>query len=140
MQSNDISFSFHVKTLFIAYSKSELILIILFPNETHSILNLCIDYKNFLGYTLYILKGGIYMITQVKPWGNSQGIRLSKELLTVAGIQNNDFLDIEVVDGNIILKKTFKHRTLEERAEEFGGKLGPYDEFEWGEPSGREGW
>ena len=79
MQSNDISFSFHVKTLFIVHSKSELILIILFPNETHSILNLCIDYKNFLGYTLYILKGGIYMITQVKPWGNSQGIRLSKD-------------------------------------------------------------
>ena len=45
-----------------------------------------------------------------------------------------------LVDGNIVLKKTFKHRTLEERAEEFGGKLGPYQEYDWGEPVGRERW
>ncbi len=24
-----------------------------------------------------------------------------------------------------------RHRTLEERAKSFGGKLGPYEEFEW---------
>ncbi len=64
------------------------------------------------------------MITQVKPWGNSQGIRLSKELMTLAGIQNNDFLDIEVVDGNIILKKTFKHPNHERTARRIGWKAG----------------
>ena len=32
------------------------------------------------------------------------------------------------------------HRTLEERAKEYGGKLGPYEEFDWGEPMGRERW
>lgn len=30
------------------------------------------------------------MVTQVKTWGNSQGIRLSKELLALAGIKNNE--------------------------------------------------
>ena len=80
------------------------------------------------------------MITQVKAWGNSQGVRLSKELLSLANIKNNDYLTIEVVDGNIVLKKTFKHRTLEERAAEFGGKLGPYQEYDWGDPVGRERW
>lgn len=81
------------------------------------------------------------MVAQVKSWGNSQGIRLSKELLALAGIQNNDFLDIELVEGNIVLKKVKKqHRTLEERAKEYGGKLGPYEEFDWGEPAGRERW
>lgn len=81
------------------------------------------------------------MIAQVKKWGNSQGIRLSKELLVSAGIQNNDFLDIELVDGNIVLKKVRKqHRTLEERAKEYDGKLGPYEGFDWGEPVGRERW
>ena len=81
------------------------------------------------------------MIAQVKKWGNSQGIRLSKELLVSAGIQNNDFLDIELVDGNIVLKKVRKqHRTLEERAKEYDGKLGPYEELDWGEPVGRERW
>ncbi len=81
------------------------------------------------------------MIVQLKAWGNSQGIRLSKELLTLAGIKNNDILEIELQDGNIVLKKAKKeHRTLEERAQEYGGKLGPYEEFDWGEPVGRENW
>lgn len=33
-----------------------------------------------------------------------------------------------------------KHRTLEERAKSFDGKLGPYEEFDWGDPIGRERW
>ncbi len=81
------------------------------------------------------------MVAQVKPWGNSQGIRLSKELLALAGIKNNDLLEIELIEGGIVLKKAKKeHRTLEERAREFGGRLGPYEEFDWGEPKGRERW
>lgn len=81
------------------------------------------------------------MVAQVKAWGNSQGIRLPKELLALTGIQQDDYLDVEIVDGDIMLKKTKKrHRTLEERAKEFGGKLGPYEEFDWGEPVGRERW
>ena len=81
------------------------------------------------------------MVTQVKTWGNSQGIRLSKELLALAGIKSNDLLDISVIDGNIPPKKIEnRHRTLEERAKEYGGKLGPYEEYDWGEPVGRERW
>lgn len=80
------------------------------------------------------------MIAQVKTWGNSQGIRLSKELLALAGIQNNDYLDVEIVDGNIVLKKNLRHRTLEERAKEFDGKIDVCGEFDWDEPVGRERW
>lgn len=80
------------------------------------------------------------MITQVKTWGNSQGVRLSKEILEMAGIRTNDFINIEVVDRNIVISKTFKHRTLEERAAEFQGQLGPYEDFDWGSPAGRERW
>ena len=32
------------------------------------------------------------MQAQVKEWGNSQGIRLSKEVLKSAGIKLNEFL------------------------------------------------
>jgi antitoxin MazE len=39
----------------------------------------------------------------------------------------------------MVLKKQEKeHCTLEERAEKYGGKLGPYEEFDWGDPIGRE--
>ena len=79
-------------------------------------------------------------MVQIKSGGNSQGIRLSKEVLDLVGVKNNDYLDIEVVEGEIVLRKRHKHRTLEERAEEYGGKLGPYEEFEWPESVGRERW
>lgn len=55
------------------------------------------------------------MQAQVKEWGNRQGIRLSKEL-----------------------EKTFRHKTLEERAAEFDGKLLLDGEYDWGGPVGRE--
>ena len=49
-------------------------------------------------------------------------------------------LDVEIKNGTIILSKTFKHKTLEERVLEYRGKLGPYEEFDWGEAEGREQW
>lgn len=80
------------------------------------------------------------MTAQVKAWGNSQGIRLSKELLESAGIRLNDILNIEVRNDEIILSKANRHKTLEERAEEFGGKLELEEKFDWGDPVGREQW
>lgn len=40
----------------------------------------------------------------------------------------------------ITLVKTFCHKTLEERAAEFDGKLMLDGEYDWGEPVGREVW
>ena len=64
------------------------------------------------------------MQAQVKEWGNSQGIRLSKEVLKSAGIKLNEF----------------RHKTLEDRAAEYDGKLMLDGEYDWGEPVGREVW
>ena len=80
------------------------------------------------------------MQTQVKAWGNSQGIRIPKEVLQDAGISLEEVLDITVANGVITLAKAFKHRTLEERATEFGGKLNLDGEYDWGDPVGREVW
>ncbi len=80
------------------------------------------------------------MQTQVREWGNSQVIRLSKEILKSAGIALNEVLDVSVSNGVITLKKTFRHKTLEERAAEFDGKLILDGEYDWGESVGREVW
>ena len=80
------------------------------------------------------------MQTQVKEWGNSQGIRLSKEILKSAGIALNEFLEVSVSNGVITLVKPNRHKTLEERAAEYDGKLMLDGEYEWGEPVGREVW
>ena len=80
------------------------------------------------------------MKTQVKAWGNSQGIRLSKDILQAANAEINDMLEVKVSDGMIMLVKTFRHQTLEERAEKFGGKLNLDGEYDWDKPKGREVW
>lgn len=80
------------------------------------------------------------MIVQVKSWGNGQGVRFSKELLDTIGIHVDEYLDVKVKDGSIILSKTFKHKTLEERAAQCEGKVGPYEEHIWGDAEGREQW
>lgn len=41
---------------------------------------------------------------------------------------------------SIVLVKPFRHKTLEERASEFGGHLNLDGEYDWGEPVGREVW
>lgn len=81
------------------------------------------------------------MQTQIKAWGNSQAIRLSKELLEMAGMKIDDVVSIEVSEGKIIVYKKPKHMTLEERAEAYGGKLNlDHTEFDYGESVGRELW
>ena len=80
------------------------------------------------------------MQAQVKQWGNSQGIRLPKEVLKSAGISVNEVLDVTVSNGVITLEKTMRHKTLEERALEYGGRLMLDGEYDWGEPVGREVW
>ena len=80
------------------------------------------------------------MQTQVKKWGNSQGIRIPKEVLQEADIAVDDMLDVKVSNGVIMLVKPFRHKTLEERVAEYEGKLDLDGEYDWGEPVGREIW
>jgi antitoxin MazE len=88
----------------------------------------------------YTKKRGDCMQAQVREWGNSQGIRLSKDILKSAGIALNEMLEVTVSDGVITLAKTFRHKTLEERAAEYNGRLMLDGEYDWGEPVGREVW
>jgi len=80
------------------------------------------------------------MVVELKRWGNSQGIRISKEIIDAIGIKINDELDLDIQNGYIVLKPVNKHKTLQERAQDYGGVLGPYDEYDWGQPVGRERW
>lgn len=95
-----------------------------------------------LSYILWIydLREVDDMYAQVKSWGNSQGIRISKEILQEADIKVDEVLEVKVSKGRIVLEKTFKHRTLEERAAEFDGRLNLDGEYNWGEPVGNEEW
>lgn len=66
--------------------------------------------------------------TAIKKWGNSQGIRLSKEIISSAGLKENDSVEISVNNGVITIKKVkLKYLTLKERLEAFYNK--PIDDI-----------
>ncbi len=45
------------------------------------------------------------MVSKVKKWGNSQGLRLSKQLLELAGIAVGDDVQIIASEHQILVKK-----------------------------------
>lgn len=67
--------------------------------------------------------------TAVKKWGNSQGIRLSKEIITLMGLKENDEVKINVYDGKMVVEKISYpvYKNLKERLEAFYQK--PIDEI-----------
>ena len=73
----------------------------------------------------------------VRRWGNSQGIRIPKEILDRMKLKTSDILDIQVENDAIVLRKQFVHRSFEERLAEYNGEISVCD-FDWGEPVGRE--
>jgi antitoxin MazE len=82
------------------------------------------------------------MITKVQKWGNSQGLRLSKELLASADIEVGDAVDVRMVDGALIVAPVRRIRgghDLAELVREIPADYRP-SEFDWGPPAGREVW
>jgi len=80
------------------------------------------------------------MQVQIRPWGNSQGIRLPQSLLKEANIHADDTLEVRLDGSSIILTKAFPHRSLRERAAAFGGELRLSDELERDDAAGSEVW
>ncbi len=80
------------------------------------------------------------MQANITKWGNSQGIVIPKSLMEMCNLQVNEPVDLEVRNGKIIIQNVHRHRTLEERSAEYGGRLGPFESYDWGEPQGREVW
>lgn len=86
--------------------------------------------------------------TNIRRWGNSQGIRLTKELMTQMRLKENDTVEISIHDGKMTIEKLNrpKYLNLKERLEAFY-KI-PIDEIyvedtievNVGDPMGNEFW
>jgi len=82
------------------------------------------------------------MITKVQKWGNSQGLRLSKELLSDARIDVGDPVDVTVQDGSLIVTPAKRVRgslDLQQLVARIPKGYRP-GELDSGEPVGREVW
>ncbi len=82
------------------------------------------------------------MITKVQKWGNSQGLRLNKTLLSDAAIEIGDEVDIVVHNGALVVTPVRRVRGGHDlrdlvRRIPKGARAG---ELDWGPRVGREVW
>lgn len=82
------------------------------------------------------------MVTKVQKWGNSQGLRLSKELLANVDIQVGDAVEVVVRDGTLVVTPVRRVRGGHDLRELVRGISKGYEpeELDWGPPAGREAW
>jgi len=76
---------------------------------------------------------------QVVKWGNSQAVRLPKEVLRQAQLKEGDELTVRVEAGRIALEATDLEITLEKLV----AGVTPHNrhrEQDWGKPVGNEVW
>lgn len=82
------------------------------------------------------------MITKIQKWGNSQGLRISKQLLESARLAVGDEVDVDVRDGTIVVAPVQQVRgkhSLEDLVRRIPKDYKPTGE-EWGDPVGKEAW
>ena len=82
------------------------------------------------------------MITKVQKWGNNQGLRLSKEILSNAEINAGDAVKISVYEGSLVITPVHQVRgrlDLKELVKHISKEYQP-SEMDWGVPTGKEVW
>ena len=86
--------------------------------------------------------------TTIKKWGNSQGIRLSKEILLQMNLKEDDAIGINIYNGKMVIEKINKPKylNLQERLEAFYKRpiediyVESTQEVDLGDPVGNEQW
>jgi len=82
------------------------------------------------------------MLAKIQKWGNSQGLRLAKNVLADAKLDIGDEVDISVKDGIMIVtpaKKIRGQHNLKDLVSRIPENYQP-GEIDWGEPVGKEAW
>lgn len=92
------------------------------------------------------MKERVIMTATLQKWGNSQGIRIPKQIVKDLSLKENDVLSIESVNDTIVFKKVKVHKSLKDRLEEFYHKpiskikKITVNEIDTGKPVGEEIW
>ena len=82
------------------------------------------------------------MLAKIQKWGNSQGLRIAKNLLSDVQLDVGDEVDISVKDGIMIVapaKKIRGRHNLEDLVARIP-KSYQRGEIDWGAPDGKEVW
>jgi antitoxin MazE len=82
------------------------------------------------------------MITRIQKWGNSQGLRLGRQVLEDGCISVGDDFDVAARDGMIVIAPARRIRgkvSLQELVSRIPENYRS-EEMDWGKPLGKEVW
>lgn len=82
------------------------------------------------------------MLSRVQKWGNSQGVRIPKNLLEHSRIKIGEEVELTVQEGKIVVEPVNKIRGKHD-IRELAGRMPQQcrlDEEDWGLPIGCEEW
>ena len=82
------------------------------------------------------------MLAKIQKWGNSQVLRISRNLLSDAQLEVGDVVDISVKEGILIVAPARRIRgrhSLKDLVARIPETYGS-GEVDWGEPVGKEVW
>lgn len=82
------------------------------------------------------------MVTRIKKWGNSQGLRITLQQLAAAGMEVGDEVDVAVHDGTLVItpaRRVRGGRDLRRLVSRIPADYQP-GEVDWGAPAGDETW
>lgn len=82
------------------------------------------------------------MLAKIQKWGNSQGIRIPKQLLALASLKEGDEVELIAEYDKIIIRRARsveKKYTLQELFADYQAEEHP-GEVDWGPPAGKEEW
>jgi antitoxin MazE len=82
------------------------------------------------------------MLAKIQKWGNSQGLRISKNLLLDAQLNIGDEVEISVKEGILIVAPAKRIRGRHNLKDLVAHIPESYQsgEVDWGEPVGKEVW
>lgn len=82
------------------------------------------------------------MLAKIQKWGNSQGLRLAKNLLADAQLGVGDEVDIRVKDGIMVVTPAKRNRGRHSLKDLVARIPKNYqtEEIDWGDPVGKEVW
>jgi antitoxin MazE len=82
------------------------------------------------------------MVTKIQKWGNSQGLRIARQVLEDAHISVGDDVDVTTKDGLIVIAPARRIRGKQSLKELVSRIPQDYkaEEMDWGELAGGEVW
>ena len=83
----------------------------------------------------------MFMTATIKRWGNSAAVRIPRQILDKAKLEEG--ADVEIVfakEGEITLRAIRKRKNIQELFADYEDVFFQTEEVDWGEPQGNEIW